>query len=335
MAAVRWALECAGIPTVCYEGFGWEQSRQAHVVTDPEFAVNLGEQTVRGQDTVWIRRIQQPSMHPGLHPADRKFVAGENQAFQRALFLVLQESGARCINPWSAGRLIDNKPRQLALARRCGLEVPATIFGNDRSAITKFVRQGGPVVFKSFYPHAWQIGKTRLSAIAAAFDITEGVADWVDLIDYSPGIYQRRVDKIFDVRLHILGRELLAFSIEAPANTVDWRPELLLGRIKVSPVRIPCIVRQSVLAFAAAAQIEFGVCDFAVDKLGTWWFLEINEQGQFLGIQHMLPGTTLFQQFLSLLAPTHPPPEAFPALADFPEPDAEFGVPAPRFETEE
>lgn len=333
-APVKWALESVGIPTVCYEGFGWEEARKARIVTFPEVAVSLGGRPVNAGDTVWIRRIQPPSRHPGLHPADRKFAAGESEAFQRGLLLMLEAVGARCVNPWEAARLIDDKPRQLALARQCGISVPATIFGNDSSAIKEFVNQGKHVVYKSFYPHAWQNRRTGGSAICTAFDIGNGIEDWAERLTYAPGIYQHRVDKLFDVRLHIMGRELIAFSIETPAGTVDWRPETVLGRVRVEPIEVPAAVRRQVLAFAAAARIEFGCCDFAVDRSALWWFLEVNEQGQFLGIQHLLPGAGLFQQFLSLLVASRFPPEAFPPLEDFQGP-ADPGTPAPRFETEE
>lgn len=63
------------------------------------------------------------------------------------------------------------------------------------------------------------------------------------------------------------------------------------------------------------AAIVTGSFDFAVDADGTWWFLEINETGQFLWIDQVIPLAGLLQQFLSFL--TGRSGECFPFLSDF------------------
>jgi hypothetical protein len=55
--------------------------------------------------------------------------------------------------------------------------------------------------------------------------------------------------------------------------------------------------------------------DFAVDHSGHWWFLEINESGQFLWIDQMLPNAGVFEDFLAFL--TGVERQSFPSLRDF------------------
>jgi hypothetical protein len=53
--------------------------------------------------------------------------------------------------------------------------------------------------------------------------------------------------------------------------------------------------------FAQKARICFGSVDFAVDKNGQWWFLEINEQGQFLWLDQFNPQAKTLEKFCAFI----------------------------------
>ena len=55
------------------------------------------------------------------------------------------------------------------------------------------------------------------------------------------------------------------------------------------------------MAFADKANICFGSLDFAVDRDGQWWFLEINEQGQFLWLDQFNRQSRLQEKFCAFL----------------------------------
>jgi hypothetical protein len=55
------------------------------------------------------------------------------------------------------------------------------------------------------------------------------------------------------------------------------------------------------LEFARKSGICFGSADFAVDKDGQWWFLEINEQGQFLWLDQLNPQARTLEKFCAFI----------------------------------
>ena len=148
-------------------------------------------------------------------------------------------------------------------------------------------------------------------AVTAEIPMPLDVVD-ADSVAFCPGIYQRLVEKVFDVRLMQLGEELRAFAVYSPS--LDWRPDSTTGVARLEEVAVPVPLAAKVRKFVADAGLAFGCFDFAVDGEGEWWFLEVNESGQFLWIDHLLPGAGLFEQFLQYLAGGRP---AFPRLSEF------------------
>jgi hypothetical protein len=92
----------------------------------------------------------------------------------------------------------------------------------------------------------------------------------------------------------------------------------------VETIPTPVHVESGILHFAQKTGVSLGVMDFAVDRNGEWWFLEINEQGQFLWLDEFTPQAGLQQKFCAFLtAPqdsTHSLEERqnlFPSLAEY------------------
>jgi hypothetical protein len=69
----------------------------------------------------------------------------------------------------------------------------------------------------------------------------------------------------------------------------------------VEAVATPPDVERAVLAFAARSGIAYGSFDFAVDEQGRWWFLEVNEGGQFLWLDSGNDTIHIQEKFLAFL----------------------------------
>jgi hypothetical protein len=103
-----------------------------------------------------------------------------------------------------------------------------------------------------------------------------------EVLSYAPGIYQEKIVKQFDIRMVIMGNRVYSFALHNPKKALDWRQDAGLGNVQVEIIATPPNIENGILEFARKAKICFGSVDFAVDHDGQWWFLEINEQGQFL-----------------------------------------------------
>ena len=329
-APVKWALEQAGYQVACWGGLSWTEQQQASLLLDAQTLdaqtkMTLGPFTVEPGDAIWIRRPDVPTHNPSVAEADRKFAEQEYRAFYHCIAYTLETLPVWCINKFSAARFIHNKAVQLNLARACGLKVPATLLSNSPGPIRQFVaRNPNRTIGKGFSPHVWQRNDEDGVSVTETFKLTPELLPSDEVLTYAPGIYQERVEKQFDIRMVIMGHTVYSFALHNPRKALDWRQDAGLGNLQVESIYTPPDVEKGILEFARKAKICFGSVDFAVDNNGKWWFLEINEQGQFLWLDQFNPQARTLEKFCAFI--TAPEGSAqplehrmglFPSFSDF------------------
>jgi hypothetical protein len=303
---IEWGLKEAGFEVIRWAGLNWRPEHSATIHLGDKDEIYLGKHKLSSQDTVWFKRPLL-ALHPEVDPLEKKFAANEYEAFKRNLLLHIELTGARCINKWSTVITIENKSLQLSLASRCGLHVPPTTIGNYAPFIKTFLaRSEAGVIHKAFRPHAW------VAADGAIYNCEttglSGDCDWPDdTFAYAPGIYQQRIQKSCDVRINMIGRDFHSFVITTPGIALDWRSHGLRNGLCVERITLPSDVESALLAFADRAELAFGCFDMVVDKEGVWWFLEVNQAGQFLWIDDLQPDCGVYEPMLRFLSATEPP----------------------------
>ncbi|MBT8225493.1 MAG: ATP-grasp ribosomal peptide maturase [Dactylosporangium sp.] len=177
------------------------------------------------------------------------------------------------------------KPAQLAVATEVGLHVPPTLITNDPDAARAFAEQSGPVVYQSLTPASVADGDTHRLVFAAPVS-----PEWIDAsVGLTAHLFQRSLaDESHEVRLTAVDDTLLATRIDAhsQAARTDWRADYdHLGYTALADADIPAPVRSGITALLNRFRLRFGVFDFVVTPDETWWFLEINPNGQWAWIQ--------------------------------------------------
>jgi glutathione synthase/RimK-type ligase-like ATP-grasp enzyme len=301
-APLKWALEQAGYSVGCWAGLSWTEETQASIALDANTQLTLGRHALENGDVVWIRRPEQPKTNPKTAPEDMKFAIGEYKWFYPSLMYLLETLPVRVVNKYSASRFINNKSVQLLLARACGMNVPRTLMSNSPQAVHDyFERNPGRTICKGFFPHIWQKGSPGSIAVTETFELTRDMLPTDEVLTYAPAIYQEMVVKQFDVRMVLLGTAVYSYSLHNAKQAIDWRQDVGQGHVKVDAVATPPDVEQAVLAFARQSGIAYGSFDFAVDNQGSWWFLEVNEGGQFLWLDAFNNNLHVQEKFLSFL----------------------------------
>ena len=301
-APVKWALEQAGYEVACWGGLSWTEQQQASLLFGAQTKMTLGPFTVDPGDAIWIRRPDVPTHNPNVSKADRKFAEQEYRAFYHSIAYTLETLPVWCINKFSAARFIHNKAVQLNLARGCGLRVPETLLSNSPRLIREFVgRNSSRTIGKGFSPHVWQRNDEDGVSVTETFKLTPELLPSDEILTYAPGIYQERVEKQFDIRMVIMGHRVYSFALHNPKKALDWRQDAGLGNVQVEIIATPPDVEKGILEFARQAKICFGSVDFAVDNKGQWWFLEINEQGQFLWLDQFNAQARTLEKFCAFI----------------------------------
>ena len=323
-APIKWALEKAGYKVVCWAGLAWTEAEQASLYFGDETKVALGPNLVEPGDVVWIRRPEQPVHNPSVSESDKKFAEMEYRSFYYCITYVLQKLPVWVINKYSVSRFTINKSVQLLIARNCGLKVPKALMSNSPSAVKDFLEHNtNRMICKAFMPHVWQ-RPDRSVAITETFELKRGQLPSDEVLTYAPGIYQDLVVKQFDVRMVVMGCHVYSYSLHNPKGALDWRQDAGQRQIEVKIIATPPEVEKSILAFCKETGICFGSFDFAIDMEGQWWFLEVNEQGQFLWLDQFNPDAKTQEKFCAFITapegstePLEKREGLFPTLAEY------------------
>ncbi len=325
-APVQWALEEAGYQAACWSGVSWTEPEQATLLADESLSITLGPHRLEHDDVVWFRQSDhaasdhqasnhQASDHQALdhqasdHQTSDHRAGGAEEcgtaspSFLDELACMFERLPVRCVNPYSALRLVRNKAVQVFLARKSGLKVPETLFSNSPAAVRSFFdRHATDAICKAFATHVWQQqGSTDLSVTETFCLKREELPEDDEVFTYAPAIYQQMVKKQFDVRAVLMGDRVYSFALRTPANSLDWRHDAAMRKVTVEYVATPPAVESGILEFARRSGACFGSLDIAVDRNGEWWFLEINEEGQFLWLDDLCPEARLLEKFCAFL----------------------------------
>lgn len=304
-AALAWALRQNGVPSrlsaSIREG---ERTRLSIRIGEAADTMICDDQGVTHIRSVWYRRPLKPEAGP-CHEADRVFIEGQWQYLQRNIFDAADNLvNALWVNRPRAANFAESKLVQLQAARASGLQIPETVIGNHAPDVAALIQRYGKIVFKTFHPYSWQSERsgTTYDVGVALLDSTSDLPE--QAIALSPGIYQRYIEKAFDVRVTIIGRKLFAAKIQKATGEayVDWRPHSCEHDVRFEAFALSAALEAKLQSLMDRLGIVFGCVDLAVDHVGNVYFLEVNQAGQFLFVEQALPELSLTRAMGAMLS---------------------------------
>jgi hypothetical protein len=277
-------IDPAGVEQIWLEGVGAQEISQL------------------GVSSVWRRRPAYVLNRELLHPADVVFSDWQCMLFRSGLYDIL-ETGAFWVNRPEAALRAGRKILQHRLARKVGLAIPETLYSNDPRAIRKFVStQKDGAVYKPFRAITWEDSAAETHWMSYTSRVTiEDLAAADELLRAAPGIFQALVPKSYELRATFIGRRCFTaklLSQETIGGQLDWRKSY--SELKMEPYQLPSSIEERCWKLMEELGIVFGCFDLIVTPRGDHVFLEVNETGQFLFVEHWteLPLLDAFCTFL-------------------------------------
>lgn len=213
--------------------------------------------------------------------ATAAYVTAEWSAILRSLWNVLE--GRWLNSPFSILRAED-KPRQLAAARRMGLAIPDTLVTNSFDAAQAFLAEG-PMVAKPLR-HAL-IDDGEVGSVIFTSRVAELGAGDAEAVRRAPLILQREILKRSDVRVVVIDDVIFATRILSQAHDetqVDWRKGVRLD-LAHEAMDLPADLALACIAVTRDLGLRFAAIDLVEDEDGRYWFLEANPNGQWAWIE--------------------------------------------------
>lgn len=241
--------------------------------------------------SIWNRRPFPPIPKPQLaDPAGCVFAAAELKASLDGALLSLDSFW---MSHPQAVRTAGHKLTQLRAATRLGLAIPATCVTAEPERIRAFAqhlkstgrRISAKIVSK---------GPPRAPTPSEQYEVFTQVLSDADLVDDTalaacPAIYQEYIEKQFELRVTVVGRQVFACEIHSQATErtrTDWRRYDLPN----TPHRVHTLdsrVEAQCLALTEGFGLVFAAIDLIIKPDGTVVFLELNPNGQWGWIEEL------------------------------------------------
>jgi glutathione synthase/RimK-type ligase-like ATP-grasp enzyme len=224
----------------------------------------------------------------GLNPEDLEFARDEWRAALEAAYALC--CGALWVSHPDRLREAARKPAQLLMAQDLGLQVPRTCITNDEQVAAEFIhRCNGRVIVKA--TGAGWISTQDGSEVAYVLTNRLGEEDYAALGDVAlaPVTFQEEIPKAYEVRVHVVGQEVLAIRIDSQKSSIsalDWR-RYDIERTPYSPYSLPQEVARQCATLTRRCGLQFGAIDLIRTPEGEYVFLEINGNGQFLWAEEL------------------------------------------------
>ena len=330
-AAVAWGLKKLSLQaTVISSAELMTRNLSVKIGSDgaPVFHMREGDLTydIPSLTGFWFRRTAYtPTISSLMHPADIKVAENDWEAHYRSLMFMISSSGHYCLNPPLSKYFENMKPYQLQLAKSVGLKIPLTYIGNDFLQMREVFSKHEKVAFKTLTSNSWEPNYQQGQPSKAAFTqlLDKNSALW-EQFHFCPAIVQEYVEKAYEVRITVIGTDLIAVGINSQAYDfakIDWREKRIYKHKEAFFYiqDIPIIVRDGLMKYCAAMGLDYCAFDFVVTPENEWVFLEGNNSGQFLWCEAMVPETILLEKFCKYLAfkSGHIPTSATFTIADF------------------
>jgi glutathione synthase/RimK-type ligase-like ATP-grasp enzyme len=241
--------------------------------------------------SAWLWKYGEYELPEGVSPVESKYIHHQCQTVMHSAYRTLQDR-AFMLNVNERNHAANDKPRQLSLAPRLGLQIPPTLVTNSPEEAKAFCARHSQVAYKSiglpvlFDKHGEAATPPRMiyTNILSEKDVSE-----LEQLQWCPAILQAYVPKRFEVRVTIVGNQVFAAELHSQAHgatATDYR-RTWNESVKISHRvhALPPKVAESCLAMTR----EFGLAYSAIDMIftpeGEYVFLEMNPTGMYAWIE--------------------------------------------------
>lgn len=181
------------------------------------------------------------------------------------------------------------KIHQLHSAQHTGFKIPHTLVSNDPALVKQFAeRFANRIIYKLVDEASWQyFPEQELPRGIPTLEFRLTDLEHLEQVRYSLHLFQERIDKMFDLRVIVVGDLVFAVKIEPQVEgaKLDWR---VAKNNKLESCRLPDEVRDKCLQLMKELGLVYAAFDLALTPDGEYVFFELNPQGQFLWLEEAL-----------------------------------------------
>jgi glutathione synthase/RimK-type ligase-like ATP-grasp enzyme len=231
--------------------------------------------------SIWYRRPVPPVMPSDMDPHQAAWARGEAQEALMGVWRTLDH--LLWVNHPDRNRLAQSKPSQLRVAAALGFDVPEALITNDRLAAEEFARaQQDGAICKPLRDGRVPGDKDRVFFTSALSNNELPLSG----LGREPYLFQARVPKRYDVRVTVIGNDVMAariYSQQQEDARTDWRRGATSPPHEVEA--LPAELAARCVDLCRHYGLRFGAIDLARRPDGGYSFFEVNPNGQWAWVE--------------------------------------------------
>lgn len=235
--------------------------------------------------SAFYRRPKQVEAIGVADEVSRAFVKSETSTFLNWLWQALD---CFWVSKPSHIRRAESKIDQLKIAPRFGLAVPKTLITNNPDAVRKFYGACGGRIINKVLAKGMVEKEGRVLGIYTR-PVEMKHLDMLDSVKLAPCVFQELIEKMFEVRVTIVGKRVFATEIHSQRSQRtkdDWR-RYDLENTPHKEHTLPSAIESSCLSLTRHYGLAFAAIDMVVTPQGKYVFLEVNPNGQWLWLEKL------------------------------------------------
>ena len=192
------------------------------------------------------------------------------------------------LNPLRKAYKGENKYYQMDIAKEVGLKMPQTLISNDKRMIEKFAIKHKKNLFKLMSQEIYDLGNDDFKGLYTNVIRLKDIEKFNET-EENPIVLQEYIDKKYEVRYTIVGKEHFVCCIESQQSEKakeDWR-RYDIANTPHRRIEAPKEIQTKVSNMLKLLDLEYGALDFIITPEDEWVFLEINCMGQWLWIEEL------------------------------------------------
>ncbi|MFL0063915.1 grasp-with-spasm system ATP-grasp peptide maturase [Tenacibaculum maritimum] len=245
-------------------------------------------------NVIWYRRWYNSNMFPKEYSTISEFkdsdkvidyVKDEFRGFKEFFFESLRDKKWIHRPPYLRQNVVE-KPLELKIATKHGLNIPKTLACNNKEALLLFRKNlGKELIIKNLktvgvFPHT-SLFKKPVATYTQSLSLEE-----INALPkrFTPILVQEKIEKLFEIRVFYFNSKcysMCIFSQVEKKTSVDFRNYSTDMKQRMIPYKLPQEIEIKIKLFMSEVGLETGSIDMIYAKDSNYYFLEVNPEGQF------------------------------------------------------
>ena len=175
-----------------------------------------------------------------------------------------------------------NKLVVLHKAKNIGIKIPESIVTNNKHELVEFRKKHKSLISKSCF-EMFKVEYDEHIYSSYTRELTDNDIKCLQN-KFFPTLIQKKIRKEIEVRTVVMDQKIFSMAIFSQQNVKtqeDFRNYDYTNPNRCVPFNLPKKLEVKLLELFRCVDLNFGSVDFLVDKLGEFYFLEINPIGQY------------------------------------------------------